>query len=124
MKTISYLEEDSIIDLFKGSSIVRVENDTTLYLSNGAVVDVNPNSGCWGCVSGNFSVSQLNQIENVITNVEVSKNQDPENQEKTVYTIFVYTELTAGKETLVEVYGDEGNGWYGTGYTLEVTHVS
>lgn len=122
MEEISYNDTEAIKDLFTGRKIVKAE-DSTLTLDNGVTVQVVPNDGCWMCINGNYSLTQLNKVKNVITNVEVVKKTD--NDDNTVYKIFVYAEglpaSSKNKKKLVEVSGADGNGYYGTGYILEVT---
>lgn len=118
MDTISYRDKGGLKDLFVGRKIVETRSDEgILVLDNGKELSIKPNSGCWGCISGNFSLTELNEINNVITNVKtVRKDEDG-----TTYQLFLYVEGVKKKEKLFTVSGTEGNGYYGTGYTIEVT---
>lgn len=122
---ISFRDTESIRELLVGHSVVNVNVDeNTLTLDNGVQVSVAPNSGCWGCPSGNYSVTSINTVENVITNVKV-KTKTNEN-DKTVYSVIVYSSGVShkNKDTLLTVSGSDGNGWYGTGFELEIMSVN
>ena len=68
-RELYYCEEEKIKELLMYRKIVKVENDT-LYLDNGVELEVFPNEGCGGCNSGWYSITELNECDNVITNVE------------------------------------------------------
>lgn len=118
MDTISYNDKQGLKELFIGKQIVETRaEEGILILSDGKELSIKPNSGCWGCISGNFSLSELNEVNNVITNVKTVKTD----KDGTTYQLFLYVEGVKKKEKLFAVTGSEGNGYYGTGYTIEVT---
>lgn len=95
-------------------------DDGMIVLDNGTVLIIKPNDGCGGCPSGSYSITELNGCDNVITHVELVREPDEEYCEgDKTYSIFVYAENKRLK--LLEVSGDDGNGYYGTGYKIEVT---
>lgn len=105
------------VDVLVGKSILKVDTDQgSIVLNDGTILTITPNSGCWGCVSGNYHLEVLNKVDNVIT--QVQPRQDNVDG-KTEYTLYVYAET--GWEQLFGVTGDDGNGWYGTGYVVSVT---
>ena len=113
-------DENEIRELLLYRKVVKVEGNT-LVLDNGTELTFEGNAGCGFCGSGWYSVTELNECDNVITNVEfvrdnVVKNKD--GYDETSYKIFVYAEDKHIK--LAQIDGDDGNGYYGTGYTLYV----
>lgn len=119
-KTINRLDEcdeEEIRELLVGRK-VKVDGDN-LILDNGIVLEVIANEGCGGCSSGWYSITKLNEVDNAITNVEFDCDADVANEEDdTSYKIFVFCEDTRIK--LLQVDGSDGNGYYGTGYTIIV----
>lgn len=119
-KTINRLDEcdeEKIRELLVGRK-VKVDGDN-LILDNGIVLEVIANEGCGGCSSGWYSITKLNEVDNAITNVEFDCDGDVANEDDdTSYKIFVFCEDTRIK--LLQVDGSDGNGYYGTGYTIIV----
>lgn len=119
-KTINRLDEcdeEEIRELLVGRK-VKVDEDN-LILDNGIVLEVIANEGCGGCSSGWYSITKLNEVDNAITNVEFDCDGDVANEDDdTSYKIFVFCEDTRIK--LLQVDGSDGNGYYGTGYTIIV----
>lgn len=115
IKTLHEHNEKEIKELLLYHRVTKV-NEDTLELDNGVVLEIIPNEGCGGCSSGWYAITDLNGVDNVITNVELDEDNS-ENCE-TSYKIFVYTEDK--RFTLLQVDGDDGNGYYGTGYRINV----
>lgn len=114
------LEEEKIKALLMYRKIIKVDDDT-LYLDNGVELQVLPNEGCAGCGNGWYDIEELNGCDNAITNVEFEcerLNPDDRWSEEYSYKIFVYAEDV--KIKIVQVDGDDGNGYYGTGYSIRV----
>ena len=109
-----------------GRTIISVSKDTnedgmgdgTLTLDDGTTLTITPNEGCGGCENGWYYLEHLEGAENIITSVETVTRTDDYGGED-VYELFVFTE--AGKHHLATIHGDEGNGWYGYGFTVNVT---
>lgn len=79
------------------------------------------NEGCGGCDNGWYSITNLNNVDNAITNVEFECEKLSEDEfweDKKSYKIFVLCEDT--RINLLQVDGDDGNGYYGSGYTITV----
>lgn len=112
--------EQEIKDLLIGHTI-KVVNSNSLILDNGTELRIEGNEGCGGCGAGWYSLTELNDCDNVITNVELVDEQiDADNwSDEHSYKIFVYAENV--KLKLLQVDGDDGNGYYGTGYQIFVT---
>ena len=118
-KTLNYYDEDRIKELLMYRKIVKVDKDT-LYLDNGVQLTILPNEGCGGCCSGWYDITELNECDNAITNVEFECKRRGVGRwsEEYSYKIFVYAENK--KIKIVQVDGDDGNGYYGTGYEIRV----
>lgn len=116
-RTLYECNEKEIEELLLGHKIVADENNDMLILDNGVVLQINPNIGCGGCESGNYYLEHIASVNNAITNVEfVEEFEDDCYYEH--YKIFV---IADGMTTeLLDVYGTDGNGYYGTGYTIDV----
>lgn len=115
-RTLCEQNEKEIEELLLGHK-VTVDDYDNLVLDNGVVLQINPNIGCGGCESGNYYLEHIASVNNAITNVEfVEEFEDDCYYEH--YRIFV---IADGMTTeLLDVYGTDGNGYYGTGYTIDV----
>jgi hypothetical protein len=110
----------AIAELLIGRKVEKLD-DETLLLDNGLRLRLRGNEGGCSCGSGDYELTELNGIDNVITNVELVNDPDgddrPDSNEG-VYRIFVYADNT--KVNLATFKGSDGNGCYGTGYSIEV----
>lgn len=115
-RTLCEQDEKEIEELLLGHK-VTVDDYDNLVLDNGVVLKIYPNIGCYGCESGNYYLQHISSVNNAITNVEfVEEFEDDLYYEH--YRIFV---IADGMTTeLLDVYGTDGNGYYGTGYTIDV----
>lgn len=115
-RTLCEQNEKEIEELLLGHK-VTVDDYDNLVLDNGVMLQINPNIGCGGCESGNYYLQHISSVNNAITNVEfVEEFEDDCYYEH--YRIFV---IADGMTTeLLDVYGTDGNGYYGTGYTIDV----
>lgn len=117
IKRLQEYDEKELKDLLIGRK-VKVEGDN-LILDNGIILEIIANEGCGGCSNGWYSITNLNNVDNAITNVEFQCDGDTENSDDdTSYKIFVFCEDTRIK--LLQVDGSDGNGFYGTGYEVIV----
>jgi hypothetical protein len=114
-RTLNECNEKEIKELLLGHKIVADEASDSLVLDDGTLLQINPNIGCSGCESGNYYLHHIASVNNAITNVEFVEDYD--NYYKH-YKIFV---IADGMTTeLLDVYGTDGNGYYGTGYEIDV----
>lgn len=115
-RTLCEQDEKEIEELLLGHK-VTVDDYDNLVLDNGVVLKIYPNIGCYGCESGNYYLQHISSVNNAITNVEfVEEFEDDCYYEH--YRIFV---IADGMTTeLLDVYGTDGNGYYGTGYKIDV----
>ena len=119
IKRLDECDEEEIKQLLIGRK-VKVDGDN-LILDNGIILEVIANEGCGGCSNGWYSITNLNNVDNAITNVEFVCDgdvADKDNYDDTSYKIFVFCEDTRIK--LLQVDGSDGNGYYGTGYEIIV----
>jgi hypothetical protein len=116
--TYSESDTQAITDLLMGRR-VTVAGDSALLLDDGTLLEIIPNQGGCACSSGDYDLTALNGIENIITRVELTEEPEEGGYEgDKSYQIFVY----AGDErvNLVKIDGSDGNGYYGTGYEIRV----
>lgn len=118
-------DEKEIKELLIGRKVKVIGDNgqqATLELDNGLILEVLANEGCGGCSNGWYSIWNLNNVDNAITNVEFEcddLNPTEENDySDTSYKIFVFCEDT--RINLLDVSGSDGNGYYGTGYSITV----
>ena len=111
------LEKD-FKELLIGHSVKKV-NNSTLELDNGIILEFEGNEGCV-CGAGEYCITELNGCNNIITNVEfVDELVDGDYWgDEHSYKIFVFSEDK--KIKLMQCDGDDGNGYYGTGYHIQV----
>lgn len=124
-RTLNECDEKEIKELLLGHKIVADENNDSLILDNGVVLQINPNIGCYGCESGNYYLEHIASVNNAITNVEFVNdyevNDDDYYDEEDYYQHYRIFVIADGMTTeLLDVYGTDGNGYYGTGYTIDV----
>lgn len=95
--------------------------EARLTLDNGTELYVVPNEGCGGCSSGWYELEHLATVDNVITSARVVE-EEVDGDKPQRYAIFVFADAVEFK--LVSVVGDDGNGYYGTGFALIVVDKS
>lgn len=117
-------DEKELSELLIGRRIEKV-GESTLLLDDGTVLEVRGNTGGCGCGAGDYELMELNSVDNVITAVSVEEgeraDEDRDQQWEDGsqwYKIFVYAENQ--QIMLAEFHGDDGNGYYGTGFNISV----
>ncbi len=113
-------DENKIRDLLLGHRVAMVDG-RHLELDDGTVMKLVANEGCGGCNSGWYNLTALNGCDNVITAVEFDNETvalDEWGEGEQVYSVFVVAEDK--RINLYAVSGDNGNGYYGTGYRMLV----
>lgn len=116
------IDQDQTIEMKKlllGHSVAKVSDDH-LEMDDGTVIKVVPNTGGCACSAGDYELTHLEGVENVITRVELAIDavEDDWGYGESTYRIFVFT--ADGRFELATIEGDDGNGYYGTGYELLV----
>lgn len=120
-KILQHCNEKAIEELLLFHKVVKTDMKTrTLTLDNGTELMFKGNEGCYGCGSGCYYIEELNECDNVITNVEFVIDDDVQDKDcdDISYKIFVFAEDKRIK--LIQFDGTDGNGYYGTGYTVYV----
>ena len=113
-------KEDALYILKKvliGHSVKKI-SDNELMTDNNYVLKFEGNEGCGGCSNGWYFIKQLNEYNNIITNVELSETELHNDEYEYRYEIFVYT--NNDRVRLLRCDGDDGNGYYGSGYWITV----
>lgn len=114
-RVLRHSDTDEIEGLLLGHTVTVVGEDTAT-LNDGTQLKFVGNHGCGGCLNGNYELTALNGMDNVITRVEFLGDPDDDDG---IYEIFVYTAHNV--INLASFEGNDGNGCYGTGYTIHVT---
>lgn len=112
-------DEQGLRDLLIGKSVRKVGHDT-LELSDGTFLRLGGNVGGCSCGAGDYDLTELNGVENIITNVavEAAPGGDYEGEYEGHYRIFVFADNQ--KINLATFEGSDGNGYYGTGFWVKV----
>lgn len=128
---------DAITELLMGRKVTKVDGEHLL-LDDGTVIKAIGHEGGCSCSAGDYTLSELNGVDNIITRVEFDYHPTGEfdgwgdeptdaqrcehgaNEDKYEghYRIFVFADNQ--KINLMQVDGSDGNGYYGTGYELLV----
>ncbi len=121
-RTIEFTESegDEIRNLLIGRKVTKVSEDT-LQLDDGRLLRFAGNDGCGGCPSGYYELKELNDTDNVITAVDFENEPDGDDYDgeaEGVYRIFVFADNK--QINLATFEGSDGNGYYGTGYSIEI----
>lgn len=100
----------------------------TLTLDDGTTLTITPNDGGCSCGAGDYWLTELNTCTNAIMAVEFDDSPSGDyddspsgdyDEGEGAYRIFVLAENERIK--LMEIQGSDGNGYYGTGYWIEVS---
>jgi hypothetical protein len=113
-------EHDAIRGLLLGHKVEKIADDH-LRLDDGTVLKVVPNEGGCSCSAGDYELTDLNDVDNIITAVEfVQEDLSPDDKWSDAYSYRLFVIAEDKKLKLLQVDGDDGNGYYGTGYTILV----
>lgn len=105
-----------------GRSIKEAKNGA-LWLDNGIKLKIIPNEGGCSCGAGDYSLTALNKCDNIITSCHlVHETTAIDGEDPNIWRLFVF----AGNEAVnaFTVEGDDGNGYYGTGFEVLVSEAS
>lgn len=108
--------------ILKGRYVTNIGEYGTITLDNGTELDIDGNEGCGGCENGRYWLEETYKRGNSrarIMSAHVGYDEDDE-AALSVYTIFVMVDGNPSQLPLATVRGDDGNGYYGTGFTLTV----
>ena len=133
-KLLNHNDADGIRTLLTGHRIVAVEQGNfdrpdqdwgdaatgKLSLDDGTIVLVAPNQGGCACSAGDYGLTSLATCDNIITSVNVVA-LDGHDDWGTDRSYRIYVVADATEINVVQIDGDDGNGYYGTGYDLIVT---
>jgi hypothetical protein len=130
-KELRQSDESEIRDLLLGRRIVSAETGSfsvaartwpatgRLVLDDGTEVLVRPNEGGCSCGAGDYSIEHLATVDNVITDVRTAEEGE-EHWGDWAGAYRIYVVADAVEVNVLSVEGDDGNGYYGTGYELFV----
>lgn len=127
MNTVTYDETDhaEIERLLVGRRVTKVSEDT-LTLDDGRLLKFVGNDGGCACSAGCYPLTELNDVDNVITSVEFEDEPGgddyPDDRYEGHYKIFVFADNR--RINLATFEGSDGNGYYGTGYAIHVSDVT
>lgn len=109
-----------INELLMGHSVRKVTDDH-LELDDGTLLKIVPNEGGCACSAGDYDLTHLEGSPNVITSVEHVVDDVERPSGYGSYTRYrVYVVAFEDRINLWSVDGDDGNGYYGTGYMIFV----
>lgn len=132
----TYTEDypDEIAALFVGRRIVSAEMgvfdypnrwgekaEGRLLLDDGTVLYLTGNDGGCSCSAGCYPLARVATVDNVITSARVEAKpvgDDFDSYDDGTYRIFVFAENQ--EINVAEFVGSDGNGYYGTGFSLTV----
>lgn len=118
--TLNENDRDEITKLLVGRRVEKVDAETLL-LDNGTRLKLGGNNGGCSCGAGDYELTHLSGVDNVITNVEFDDQpggDDAPSSYEGAYRIFVFADNE--RINLATFEGSDGNGYYGTGYWIEV----
>lgn len=137
MTTITYDEKDGekIAELLTGRKIVQAEKgafpipgaedhyirtaEGKLVLDDGTELYLTGNDGGCACSAGCYPLESLATTDNIITSVHLNADPDGDDYDGAgVYQIFVFADAKAINAATFR--GSDGNGYYGTGFSLTV----
>lgn len=108
--------------LLRGRYVTSID-DGTITLDDGTELYIHGNEGCGGCESGWYWLEQVykqGSRQARIMSAYVAYGEDDEDA-PSVYTLFVMVDGNPTQLPLATVRGDNGNGYYGNGFTLTAT---
>lgn len=117
-----YYDNDDLSPVLAGRYVTKVDGDT-LTLDDGTVLEFEGNEGCT-CGSGTYDLTKLFQrgTPNArIMSADVTTRLTDEDDEYSdaIYTLFVIVDDE--RLPLAEFEGNDGNGYYGSGFHVTVT---
>lgn len=118
MTTLYETDAAEIAALLIGHSVVKVSDDTLILDDGRRLTFVGHEGGC-SCGSGDYELTELNGVDNIITEVTLAELAESDDLEgRGHYKIFVFADNQ--RINLATFEGYDGNGYYGTGYSIQV----
>ncbi len=122
MTTYNQTDKTGITELLMGRKVTKVADDTLLLDDGRKLRFIGHDGGC-ACPSGCYDLTELNDLgdrDNIITAVEFldSPKGDDDANHYGHYRIFVFADNQV--VNLATFVGTDGNGYYGTGYSITV----
>lgn len=109
-----------IANLLVGRKVTKVADDQ-LVLDDGTQLRLVGNDGGCSCGAGDYTLTELNGVDNVITSVMLAADPGGDHHIGSgTYKIYVYADNE--KINLATFKGTDGNGYYGTGFEIHVTY--
>lgn len=110
--------------LLRGRYVTSIEG-SIITLDDGTELHIYGNEGCGGCSSGWYwleeTFKQGTRKARIMSAYVAYDEDDTDEEAPSVYTIFVMVDGNPTQLPLATVRGDNGNGHYGTGFTLTAT---
>lgn len=134
VRTLSQSDETQISALLTGRKIVAAEQGSfdrpgqnwgdratgELTLDDDTVILVSPNQGGCSCDAGDYDLTALATCDNIITSVRLATECDNDESYESDQSYRIYVLADAVEINAVQIDGNDGNGYYGTGYELIV----
>ena len=111
--------------LLRGRYVTSVEG-SVITLDDGTELYIYGNEGCGGCSSGWYWLEETfkqgtRKARIMSAYVAYGEDRTEDEPARSVYTIFVMVDGNPHQLPLATIRGDDGNGYYGTGFTLTAT---
>lgn len=130
--TYTETDPDGIAAVLVGRRIVQAEMGSfdyrsswgdaaegRLVLDDGTVLYLAGNDGGCACSAGCYPLSKVAMADNIITSARVESSPEGDDADgEGVYRIFVFADNQ--EINVAEFVGSDGNGYYGTGFSLSV----
>lgn len=122
MNPKTYCDSDDFTPILAGRYVTDIVGDTMI-LDDGTRLDFEGNYGCC-CGSGDYDITSMFKrgtptARIMSAEVEVNATDESDEYSDLVYTLFVIVEDE--RLPLVECQGNDGNGYYGSGFTVRAT---
>lgn len=110
--------------ILRGRYVTRIDG-STITLDNGTELHIQGNEGCGGCGNGWYWLEQVykqgSRRARIMSAYVAYDEEDKDEEGPSVYTIFVMVDGNPTQLPLATVRGSDGNGYYGTGFTITAT---
>lgn len=111
--------------ILRGRYVTSID-DGIITLDNGTELHIQGNYGCGSCESGWYWLKETfkrgtRKARIMSAYVAYGEDKSEDEPSRSVYTIFVMVDGNPSQLPLATIRGDDGNGYYGTGFTLTAT---